>query len=685
MRRKIYSRLLEWKNSKDRRPLMLLGARQVGKTWIMRHFGEQEYSKVVYVNCDDEPRMKQIFDLDYDIERILTTLQAITGQKATPGDTLIVLDEIQEVPRGLHSLKYFCEKAPEYHVMVAGSLLGVTLGGGESFPVGKVDMLYMYPMDYEEFLEATGHGEWVGLLRSHDWPLVDALLPKLVELLRQYYYVGGMPGVVGRYVENRDLKQVRTLQHEILDAYGRDISKHTSAAESVRIRQVLASLPMQLAKESKKFVYGAVRKGSRAKDFELAITNNIAGVSTALIILLIIGALSGAWMVSGVVPTLIYYGIQVIHPHFFLVSTCIICAVVSVMTGSSWTTIATIGIALMGIGKAQGFSEGWIAGAIISGAYFGDKVSPLSDTTILASSVTDTPLFTHIRYLMITTVPSLVITLIIFTIAGLSHEATDTGHIAEYTRILSDKFHISWWLMIVPVVTAILIARKVPSIITLFVSTALATVFALIFQPGLLCEIAGQGAEGIAALFKGGMGMLYGGTQLETGNAEINELISTRGMAGMMNTIWLIICAMCFGGAMTAGGMLGSITSVFVRFTKKRVGMVSSTVASGLFLNLATADQYISIILTGNMFKDIYSANGYESKLLSRTTEDSVTVTSPLIPWNTCGMTQATILSVPTIVYLPYAFFNIISPLMSITIAILGYKIKKKAEQPGLS
>ena len=271
MRRKIYSRLLEWKNSKDRRPLMLLGARQVGKTWIMQHFGEQEYSKLVYVNCDDEPRMKQIFDLDYDIERILTTLQAITGQKATPGDTLIVLDEIQEVPRGLHSLKYFCEKAPEYHVMVAGSLLGVTLGGGESFPVGKVDMLYMYPMDYEEFLEATGHGEWVGLLRSHDWPLVDALLPKLVELLRQYYYVGGMPGVVGRYVENRDLKQVRTLQHEILDAYGRDISKHTSAAEAVRIRQVLASLPMQLAKESKKFVYGAVRKGSRAKDFELAI------------------------------------------------------------------------------------------------------------------------------------------------------------------------------------------------------------------------------------------------------------------------------------------------------------------------------------------------------------------------------------------------------------------------------
>ena len=236
------------------------------------------------------------------------------------------------------------------------------------------------------------------------------------------------------------------------------------------------------------------------KDFELAITNNISGVSTALIILLIIGALSGAWMVSGVVPTLIYYGIQVIHSNFFLVSTCIICAVVSVMTGSSWTTIATIGIALMGIGKAQGFSEGWIAGAIISGAYFGDKVSPLSDTTILASSVTDTPLFTHIRYLMITTVPSMVITLLIFTVAGLSHEAADTGHIAEYTRLLSEKFDISAWLMLVPLVTAILIARKVPSVITLFLSTVLATFFAVIFQPDLLREIAGDGVEGVAAV-----------------------------------------------------------------------------------------------------------------------------------------------------------------------------------------
>ena len=412
------------------------------------------------------------------------------------------------------------------------------------------------------------------------------------------------------------------------------------------------------------------------KDFELAITNNITGVSSALIILLIIGALSGAWMISGVVPTLIYYGIQIIHPSFFLTSTCIICALVSVMTGSSWTTIATIGIALMGIGKAQGFEEGWIAGAIISGAYFGDKISPLSDTTILAASVTDTPLFKHIRYMLITTVPSLIITLIIFTVAGLSHNAGNTEHIAEFSAALAGKFHITLWLLIVPIGTGILIARRVPSIITLFLS---AGVFAVFFQPDLLQEISGaQNSEGIQSIFKGLMMTLYGGTSLQTSNEALTELVATRGMAGMMNTVWLIICAMCFGGAMTASGMLGSITSVFVRFMKNTVSMVASTVCSGIFLNLATADQYISIILTGNMFRDIYEKKGYESCLLSRTTEDSVTVTSVLIPWNTCGMTQATILSVPTLVYLPYCFFNIISPLMSITIAAIGYKIVRR-------
>lgn len=419
----------------------------------------------------------------------------------------------------------------------------------------------------------------------------------------------------------------------------------------------------------------------RWKCFEIAITNNIAGVSTALLILLTIGALAGTWMISGVVPTLIYYGMQIIHPSLFLASTCIICAIVSIMTGSSWTTIATIGIALLGIGKAQGFDEGWIAGAIISGSYFGDKISPLSDTTILASSVTDTPLFKHIRYMMITTIPTMTITLIIFTIVGFTKESVQSEHIATYSELLKEKFNISLWLMVIPVVTGVMIAKKIPSVITLFISAMLAGVFALFFQPHLLQEISGLSTESITSQFKGLMMTIYGSTQLETGNQELNNLVSTRGMAGMMNTIWLIICAMCFGGAMSAGGMLGSITSVFVRFMKRTASMVTSTVVSGIFLNLATADQYISIILTGNMFKDIYTRKGYESRLLSRTTEDAVTVTSPLIPWNTCGMTQATILGVSTLTYLPYCFFNLISPLMSIFIASIGYKIVRKNEK----
>ena len=393
------------------------------------------------------------------------------------------------------------------------------------------------------------------------------------------------------------------------------------------------------------------------RDIEEAICKNILGVATAIIILLLIGALSGSWMISGIVPTLIYYGMQIIHPSFFLASCCVICAVVSVMTGSSWTTIATIGIALMGIGEAQGFATGWVAGAIISGAYFGDKISPLSDTTVLASSVTHTPLFSHIRYMMLTTIPSMVITLIIFTIAGFTHTSNASGQIAEFAASLNESFNISLWLLIV------------------------AGGLAIFFQPHLLQEVAGASVADASSLFKGLFMTFYGSTQIDTGNEALNSLVATRGMAGMMNTIWLIICAMCFGGSMTASGMLESLTSVFLRFMKRRVGMVASTVFSGLFLNIVTADQYISIILTGNMFKDIYKKKGYESRLLSRTTEDSVTVTSVLVPWNTCGMTQATILGVATLTYLPYCFFNLISPLMSITMAAIGFKIKQHHEE----
>ena len=414
------------------------------------------------------------------------------------------------------------------------------------------------------------------------------------------------------------------------------------------------------------------------RDIEEAICKNILGVATAIIILLLIGALSGSWMISGIVPTLIYYGMQIIHPSFFLASCCVICAVVSVMTGSSWTTIATIGIALIGIGEAQGFSTGWVAGAIISGAYFGDKMSPLSDTTVLAASVTDTPLFTHIRYMLYTTVPSMIVTLIVFSIAGFSRETADASQIAAFSEALKGSFHITPWLMIVPIVTGIMIAKKTPSIVVLFASSILAGIFALIFQPNALLEISGITDSGIIAYIKGLLMTFYDSTQIQTGNEALNSLVSTRGMAGMMNTIWLIICAMCFGGAMSASGMLESITRIFLHFMRGRTSMVASTVVSGLSLNICTADQFIAIILNSEMFKEVYKQRGFESRLLSRTTEDSVTVTSVLIPWTTCGMTQSTILGVSTWTYFPYCVFNIVSPFMSILIAATGYKIVQK-------
>lgn len=314
---------------------------------------------------------------------------------------------------------------------------------------------------------------------------------------------------------------------------------------------------------------------------------------------------------------------------------------------------------------------------IISGAYFGDKVSPLSETTVLAASVTRTPLFPHIRYLLYTTIPSMTITLVIFLVVGLMHRSGAGEHMAASAEALQNKFNISLWLLAVPVITGILIARRVPSIVTLFASSLLAVGFALIFQPHILEEIAMVKTADGASLFKGISITLYGETNLDMGNPSLNELVSTLGMSGMMNTIWLILCAMCFGGAMTASGMIQSLTALFYRFMEKRAGMVASTTIFGIFLNICTADQYISIILTGDIFRNIYKKKGYESRLLSRTTEDSVTVTSVLVPWNTCGLTQVTVLGVPTITYLPYCFFNLLSPVMTILVAITGYKIKQ--------
>lgn len=422
------------------------------------------------------------------------------------------------------------------------------------------------------------------------------------------------------------------------------------------------------------------------KEFEEGITDNIKAVGSAILILLLIGAVAGSWMVSGVVPTMIYYGMKVIFPSIFLFASCAICALISIMTGSSWTTIATVGVALVGIGTAQGYEPGWIAGAIISGAYFGDKVSPLSDTTVLASSSAGTPLFTHIKFMMISTVPSFAIAMIVFLVVSLMHQTPSAVHTADFSNDLTSTYNISPWLLLVPVITGVLIARKVPAILTLFVASVVAGLFALFFQPHILGAIANDlvpdRAMQLSFLdgFKGLFISYYGSTAIETGNAALNDLVATRGMTGMMNTIFLIISAVTFGGTLVGSGMLQSLTEMLTRYIRRRVTMVSATVGTGIFSNMITGDQYLSIILTSSLYQKLYKERGYEPQLLSRSVEDSATVVSVLIPWNSCGMTQATVLKVATLEYLPYCLFNLISPLMSIFIASIGYKIVRKSK-----
>jgi NhaC family Na+:H+ antiporter len=317
-----------------------------------------------------------------------------------------------------------------------------------------------------------------------------------------------------------------------------------------------------------------------------------------------------------------------------------------------------------------------VAGAIISGAYFGDKVSALSDTTVLASSTVRVQLFDHIRYMSITTIPSLIIALIVFLAVSLFHPTSDALHITELSATLQGRFNISVWLMLVPVITLILIAKRLPALVTLFISVVLACVAMVVAQPEIVNEI---GGDGRFSAFRAIMDVCSTSTSLETGNAMMNDLVATSGMQGMLNTIWLILCAMCFGGVMSGSGMLTAITQLFAKFAHRTASVVASTLATGVFANLLIADQYISIIITGNTFRKLYKRRGLDPRLLSRSVEDSATVTSVLIPWNSCGMTQSTVLGVATLTYLPYCLFNIISPLMSLLVAIVGYKIVRSS------
>ena len=422
---------------------------------------------------------------------------------------------------------------------------------------------------------------------------------------------------------------------------------------------------------------GHFSKRLKWEDLEKGITDKIASCAPAIIILLLIGAIGGTWMVSGIVPTMIYYGMQIIRPEVFLVSSSLLCALVSLMIGSSWTTVATIGVALMGIGKAHGFDDGWIAGSVITGAYFGDKLSPLSDTTVLASSVSGTPLFTHIRYMLYTTVPTFLVSSAVFLVAGLTMNVSGQGNVTEFMDGLQRTFVISPWLLIVPVMTGVMIARRWPSMVVLFLAIILAAVMGVLVQPSLVLSISGSAGGGFLALYKGMMQALYGSTDIETGVPMLNELVRTSGMAGMMPTIWLIICAQTFGGTLTATGQLQDIMRLILRLVKGVASLVASTVGTALFCNIVLADQYLSIMLSSQIFKDTYRDKGYESRLLSRSCEDGATVTSVLVPWNTCGLTQSTVLGVATLTYLPFCFFNYLSPITSIVVAATGWKIKR--------
>ena len=414
---------------------------------------------------------------------------------------------------------------------------------------------------------------------------------------------------------------------------------------------------------------------------ERAITEKVASCTPAIIILLLIGTISGTWMVSGIVPTMIYYGMQILRPEVFLVSSSLLCALVSLLIGSSWTTVATIGVALMGIGKAHGFDDGWIAGSIITGAYFGDKLSPLSDTTVLASSVSGTPLFTHIRYMLYTTVPTFCVSLLIFLAAGLLMDVSGQGNVTEFMDGLQRTFIISPWLLLVPLLTGVMIARRWPSMVVLFMAIVLAAVCGLCIQTDLVRSISGQEGGDLLASYKGMMQVCYGSTHIETGVPMLNELVRTSGMGGMMPTIWLIICAQTFGGTLTATGQLQDLMCLLLRMVRGTVSLVASTVGTCLFCNIALADQYLSIMLSSSMFREAYRQRGYEARLLSRTCEDGATVTSVLVPWNTCGLTQSTVLGVATLTYLPFCFFNYLSPLTSIIVAATGWKIRREGEQ----
>ncbi|MEP2773421.1 MAG: Na+/H+ antiporter NhaC [Fulvivirga sp.] len=424
----------------------------------------------------------------------------------------------------------------------------------------------------------------------------------------------------------------------------------------------------------------SLRLGYTWQDLEEGIVKSISSAMAAILILLMIGSLSGTWLISGIVPAMIYYGLEILNPTIFLVAACIVSAIVSLATGSSWSTAATVGIALIGIGKAMGIHDGVVAGAVISGAYFGDKMSPLSDTTNLAPAMAGTDLFTHIRYMAYTTVPSIIIALIIFLIWGFTLDTSaSVGEVEIVQKAITEKFNINLALFIVPAVVIFLIVKKVPALPALLAGTLLGGVFALIFQPQLIADISGNADGSIQSYYGAMMQAMFGEVSLQTGNTMVDELLSSTGMEGMLSTVWLILTAMVFGGVMERTGMLKAIAKSIIGFAQSTGSLVASTAATCITFNVTASDQYIAIVVPGRMFSSTYKERGLAPENLSRTLEDSGTVTSVLIPWNTCGAYQSSVLGVATFAYLPYCFFNLISPFMTVFYAYLNIKIRRLA------
>ena len=421
----------------------------------------------------------------------------------------------------------------------------------------------------------------------------------------------------------------------------------------------------------------SILKGVKWDVILKGIVKIISSALPALIILLLIGALAGTWLLSGVVPAMIYYGLDILNPTIFLFATCLICSIVSLATGSSWSTVATVGIALLGIGKALGIDDGIIAGAIISGAYFGDKMSPLSDTTNLAPAMAGTDLITHVKYMVLTTFPTILITLFIFLIIGFYYPGKgDVTQIEELKTVISSKFNITPWLFIVPITVIVLIIKKVPAIPALFIGGILGGIFAIIFQPQLIMELSKEN-NFVLACYNSIVNSMTNKVAIVTDNELINNLLVSKGMGGMLNTIWLIICAMIFGGVMESTGMLKSIADSIIGMAKTDGSLIATTATTCIVFNVTASDQYLAIVVPGRMYAQAFRDRKLHPKVLSRTLEDAGTVTSVLVPWNTGGAYNSGILGVATGDYIFYCFFNLISPLMTMLFGFLGIKIAK--------